>query len=152
MFIFSIKDQTSAIRCYKCKGDDECDFKSRQIYIDNCTWATKCWVIKKRKESILYIYKTNLRIYKLLYFWLIFKGARIGDHYIRSCADDRCDIQIGVGSYVESKCCYTDMCNNEDFFYPNRSASIMRTSFQLGFILVSILFLQYFIRRIFHCF
>jgi hypothetical protein len=35
---------SQAIRCYKCKGDDECDFKTRTIYIDNCTWATKCWV------------------------------------------------------------------------------------------------------------
>lgn len=35
---------SSAIKCYKCKGDDECDFKTRSIYIENCTWATKCWV------------------------------------------------------------------------------------------------------------
>jgi hypothetical protein len=75
--------------CYKCKGDDECDFKTRQIYVENCTWATKCW------------------------------GARIGGHFIRGCADDRCDIQIGVGSYIESKCCYSDKCNNEKFFFPN---------------------------------
>lgn len=86
---------TNAIKCYKCKGDDECDFKTRTIYIENCTWATKCW------------------------------GARIGDHFIRGCADDRCDIQIGVGSYIESKCCYTELCNNEAFFFPNKSNSIM---------------------------
>ncbi len=49
---------TDAIRCYKCKGDDECDFKSRQIYIDNCTWATKCWArfvlnhIKKQTKTL----------------------------------------------------------------------------------------------------
>ena len=35
---------SDAIKCYKCKGDDECDFKTRSIYIENCTWATKCWV------------------------------------------------------------------------------------------------------------
>ena len=84
------------IRCYKCKGDDECDFKTRPIYIENCTWATKCW------------------------------GARIGDHFIRGCADDRCDIQIGVGSYIESKCCYTELCNNESFFFPNNSNSLVK--------------------------
>lgn len=82
-----------AIMCYKCKGDDECDFNKRVIYVENCTWATKCW------------------------------GARIGDHYIRGCADDRCDIQIGVGSYIESKCCYADKCNNDKFFFPNSAPS-----------------------------
>ena len=41
---FFLVEQSSAIRCYKCKGDDECDFKTRSIYIDNCTWASKCWV------------------------------------------------------------------------------------------------------------
>ena len=35
---------THGIKCYKCKGDDECDFKTRAIYVENCTWATKCWV------------------------------------------------------------------------------------------------------------
>lgn len=87
---------THGIKCYKCKGDDECNFKGQPVYMENCTWATKCW------------------------------GARIGDHFIRGCADDRCDIQIGVGSYVESKCCYTDLCNNESFFFPNSSVSLRK--------------------------
>lgn len=111
---FYCLEHSFAIRCYKCKGDDECDFTKRQIYIDNCTWATKCW------------------------------GARIGDHFIRSCADDRCDIQIGLGSYVESKCCYNDLCNNDQFFFPNSSKrsssySVMNVTF---FTVLSIFFFQ----------
>lgn len=54
-------------------------------------------------------------------FTLNEQGARIGDHFIRGCADDRCDIQIGLGSYIESKCCYNDKCNNERFFFPNNA-------------------------------
>lgn len=51
-----------------------------------------------------------------------FKGARIGGSFIRGCADDRCDIQIGIGSYVESKCCYKDLCNDDRFFMPDSSS------------------------------
>jgi hypothetical protein len=61
-----------------------------------------------------------------LFFFL--KGARIGGHFIRSCADDRCDIQLGFGSYVESKCCYNDLCNDEKFFFPNGSNSTIKSN------------------------
>ncbi len=96
MIVFSfLFVSTNAIQCYKCKGDDECDFTKRIIHVENCTWATKCW------------------------------GARIGDHFIRGCADDRCDIQLGFGSFIESKCCYSDKCNNERFFFPNNASKFL---------------------------
>lgn len=96
---------TAAIRCYRCKGSEECDFTKREIFIDNCTWATKCW------------------------------GARIGDNFIRSCADDRCDIQIGLGGYIESKCCYDDLCNDDSFFFPNTSSNKFAFKFEIFLVL-----------------
>ncbi|CAF0986579.1 unnamed protein product [Brachionus calyciflorus] len=112
IIMFCMFEYSSAIRCYKCKGDEECDFTKRQIYIDNCTWATKCW------------------------------GARIGDNFIRSCADDRCDIQIGLGGYIESKCCYDDLCNNDSFFFPNTGINKFSIKFEVMLVLgIVILFL-----------
>jgi len=77
------------------------------------------------------------------------KGARIGDHFIRGCADDRCDIQIGVGSYIESKCCYTELCNNESFFFPNSAHSML--NFKASYCMIFSFILMLFIRR-FHWF
>ena len=70
-----------------------------------------------------------------------FKGARIGDHFIRSCADDRCDVQLGVGSYIESKCCYTDLCNNDNFFFPNSATRLDTSVHHVRTIAVSLLLL-----------
>jgi hypothetical protein len=49
LLLSCLTGSTNGIKCYKCKGDDECDFKTRSIYIENCTWATKCWVSWKNK-------------------------------------------------------------------------------------------------------
>ena len=115
LVLFCLIDYGTSIRCYKCKGDDECDFTKRDIYIENCTWATKCW------------------------------GARIGDHFIRSCADDRCDIQIGFGGYIESKCCYSDLCNNDNFFFPNTGSN--KTSLKLEIFIIFAIVLVFLIKR-----
>jgi hypothetical protein len=57
---------SNAIKCYKCKGDDECDFKTRSIYIENCTWATKCWVcVFKIKKSLKKNLKFNSNFFML---------------------------------------------------------------------------------------
>ena len=86
-------------------------------------------------KNLIFFFK-----FKIFIFYL--KGARIGGSFIRGCADDRCDIQIGIGSYVESKCCYKDLCNDERFFMPDSTQIIKSFNFKS---ILFVAFITYFL-------